>query len=260
MHAKIDLTDVTFLFAVRIDSVERVENIRAVVTYLSRCCDTTILLMEADAERSGLLAQYLPDSVDALFTEDHDETFNKVKSVNKLVRKVQTPYVAVWDADVIVQPAQLYRSVKQLRTKQVAFSYPYDGRFLDTGIQNRIAFINSYDIRFLEKRSDKMRLPYTSNACGGAFFAHRETYIVAGLENENLKGWGPDDGERLTRWRTLQLKIGRVKGPMFHLSHPRGMNSQFRSEDHKDSFYGEIERIKQMSKSELIQEIRTWGS
>lgn len=257
MNEKFNLSDVSFLFAVRIESPERLENIRIVIAYLLRYFKTPICIVEADSRESGLREQCPSESVEFTFIEDNDPVFHKTKYVNWLARQVKTPFVAVWDADVIVHPIQIQTSTLRLRNATVDFIFPYDGRFLDTGIRNRIAFINSYDIRFLEKRSDKMRLPYTANACGGGFFANREAYIKAGMENEMIYGWGPDDVDRLNRWRTLQMRVGRVKGPMFHLSHPRP-HSDFKSEIEKIALFNEIERIKRMTVAELEQEIQTW--
>lgn len=204
--------------------------------------------------------QGLSDSVNFIFMEDHDHIFHKTKYVNRLVKTVKTPFIAVWDADVVVNWVQVQASVMKLRHEAADFIFPYDGRFLETGFVYRNTFINSYNIKFLEDRSHRMAVPYTLNACGGGFFASREAYVMAGMENENLRGWGPEDIERLNRWLILQMRIWRTKGPMFHLSHPRGINSAFRSAENKIAFYGELERIRSMSKPELQQEIRNWNS
>ena len=78
------------------------------------------------------------------------------------------------------------------------------------------------------------------------------------MENEKFYGWGPEDGERLKRWKILEMRLMRVKGPMFHLFHPRGINSMFKSEQSRTELLGELERIGGMTKRELEQEISTW--
>ena len=72
---------------------------------------------------------------------------------------------------------------------------------------------------------------YPPNPVGGAFFANREAYIKSGIEREQFYGWGMEDGERFSRWTIQQQTMDRVDGPLFHLSHARGVNSSISSMD-----------------------------
>lgn len=58
-----------------------------------------------------------------------------------------------------------------------------------------------------------------------------ESYKNAGMENEDFYGWGLEDGERFYRMYSLGYKIRRVQGPLFHLTHSRGINSMFQNPD-----------------------------
>jgi predicted glycosyltransferase involved in capsule biosynthesis len=83
----------------------------------------------------------------------------------------------------------------------------------------------------LEQNVKKMKEMYPPNPLGGAFLANLKAYKESGLENENFYGWGLEDGERYYRWENLGYKIQRVPGPLFHLSHGRGINSTFHNGD-----------------------------
>ena len=101
--------------------------------------------------------------------------------------------------------------------------FPYDGRFifLNEAMSDRIR----KDVSVLEKvdaTSIGMR-----PSVGGAFLVNRVAYLRAGGENEVFYGWGPEDAERVKRLEILELPIARVKGPLYHLHHPRGINSGF---------------------------------
>jgi hypothetical protein len=90
---------------------------------------------------------------------------------------------------------------------------------------------------------------------GGAMFVNRASYIKAGMENEKFYGWGSEDFERYYRWQTLGLKIHRGKGPLFHLTHSRGGNSDYRSMEqfiHSDK---ELAKTRFSSKEELLHDI-----
>lgn len=57
MAVKIALTDVTFMIPVRIDTLERLENILAVTNFILSHCDTNILVVESDKWNSGIKKQ-----------------------------------------------------------------------------------------------------------------------------------------------------------------------------------------------------------
>ncbi|AEI47387.1 galactosyltransferase-related protein [Runella slithyformis] len=260
MASKIDLTDITFLIPLRIDSLERLENIIVCTSFLLKYFKTNIVICEADNENTGLLRKALSPEIRTFFVKDSNPSFHRTYYINELVRISTTPFVAIWDTDVLVEPEQIAVSVDSLRKNIYDFIYPYDGRFIDTGVVYRRLFIDRLDINVLKSNTLDMEAPYTHNACGGGFIARREAYVQAGMENENFTSWGPEDGERLKRWRTLEMRIGWVKGEMFHLYHSRGINSRFKSDKEKKRLIIEADRIGDMSKKELEEEVLKWNN
>ena len=141
-----------------------------------------------------------------------------------MVRSVEVPYVSVWDVDVVAQPSQIVKAVELLR-QGTDFVYPYEKYFLDTSAVLRREYLKHGDLKVLQDYWRFMTEMYPPNPGGGAFLANRESYIRSGLENENFYGWGIEDGERFARWKNMGFTIERIEGPIFHLSHPRGINS-----------------------------------
>lgn len=86
---------------------------------------------------------------------------------------------------------------------------------------------------------------------GGAVFADRVKYINAGMENEKHYGWGNEDYDRFYRFVGLNYKIQRVNVPLFHLCHPRGINSQYRSKMFEQISTDEKNKIENCSKEEI---------
>lgn len=129
------------------------------------------------------------------------------------------------DTDVIAPVKQVTDSVKLLRDGQVDFVYPYDSRFLDTSDIIRNIYLDTGDISILETNFRRMKSMYTPNPVGGAFFCNLQSYMNSGLENEKFYGWGVEDGERFIRWKNLGCKIQRIEGILYHLTHPKGLNS-----------------------------------
>lgn len=258
MKEKINLQDVTFLIPLRIDSLERIENITAVTSFLLKNFKTNIFICEADKDNSGILKQCLNSEIKIFFVRDSRKSFHRTYYINELVRVCSTEFIAIWDADVVVDTTQITVCIDSLRKDVYDFIYPYDGAFMDTGVIYRRIFVDSLNFNVLRENSANMGMPYTDNFCGGGFFARREYYIKVGMENENFSSWGPEDGERLKRWRILQTRIGWVKGKMFHLYHSRGINSRFKSEKERKKLLTEADRIGNMSREELEKEIINW--
>ncbi|WP_372905392.1 galactosyltransferase-related protein [Rhodohalobacter sp.] len=205
-----------------------------------------------------MIKTYLSDHIHYRFIEDFDPIFHRTKYINELVRDSETPYVAIWDTDVIIPPQQISSSVNRLRKKEAHFIFPYQYYFLETSKIIREKFIQTGDVSILKKNEGKMKKLYTPNPLGGAFFCNKKTYIKIGMENENFYGWGREDGERVVRAKIFGHGFAHVEGPLFHLTHDRGINSKFHSSRQDDIKMSEVFRIYSMSKDELKEEVKNW--
>ena len=254
-----DLLDMTFIVPVRIDSVVRLENLIMSVEFLVSHYQTHIHILEAARYSNQLIRRLLPDpSVEYCFQQDKDPVFHRTRWLNQMLLKVKTPLVCVWDADILMNPIQLVEAADQVRSGQFDMAYPYDGDFLDTSDILRAYYWEHRDLSFLERHRGKMNSLYTVKdvlgAVGGAFVANTEKYISVGMENEDFYGWGLEDGERYYRWLSFGCRIYRSTGCLFHLSHPRDMNGQFRSQEHHQKAVYDMNRVVDYSYSQLVSE------
>lgn len=248
---KIDLEDVTFLIPVRIDSVARLENLVMVTEYLLKNFKTKLLVLEASSYQNGLLKKLLGNRVRYLFVEDKDPVFYRTKYLNIMTEEADTSFVGIWDSDVLVPKVQILEAISCLR-EGVEVAFPYDGVFRDTTDVIRECYFKNRKMGFLLRNKDKMPKIYGENANGGAILVDKASYILAGKENEEYYGWGPEDYDRYERWQTLGFKIYRSQGCLFHLTHPRGLNSLFRSEKQFERTNRELFKTKESSKSEIL--------
>ncbi len=255
---RINLNDVTFLFRLKLDSMDRLENLLMVIEFIDKHFDTNIQVMETAPFDNHILKKLLPKHISINVIEDYDPIYHYTKYMNRMVKNCQTPIVAVWEADVIVPIEQITASVDWIRQEKADFVSPYKEKALDTTRILREIFFKTRDIDILHDNHGKMIELYSPNPVGGGFFADREAYIQAGKENEAFYGWGREDGERIIRWKILGYKYKRVSGPLFHLSHDRGINSRFHSPRQDDMKTSEVFRIYAMSKNELNDEIKGW--
>lgn len=251
---KTDLNDLTFLIPIRIDSMIRLENALAVITYLRRRFNTRIMVLEANRYNSKILQKLLPKDVEYYFIEDKDPVFYRTYYLNWMTSKVQTDYLAIWDADIIIPPNQILDAITQLRIRQADIAFPYSGIFLDASEIIRMLFITTQRLSVLTRNKDKMKPLYSSpNMKGGAILVNVEKYKKAGMENERFYGWGPEDFERYERWFTLGYKIYRTEGCLYHLSHPRDMNGKYNSRQQmKDTSY-ELSVTRSSSAEEILE-------
>lgn len=255
---KTDLTDVTFIIPLRIDTVNRLENTLVIVDFLLENFNSRVSILEASHRDTGLLCKLLPEVVDYRYMEDSDAIFHRTKYINILARICETPFISLWDTDVIIPTGQINETMKLLRDGNVDFVTPFQDKFLDTSDILRDLYIQTRDLGILEKHQGKMKGLYNPNPVGGVFFADRQSYADAGMENEKFYGWGREDGDRANRWKILGYRHQHVNGPLFHLSHERGVNSSFHSPIQNDIKTAELQKSLVMSKKELKREIKSW--
>lgn len=232
---KIDLKDVTFLILIRTDSIQRLENVLTVLTLLSKYFKTKIILREASSYDNRILSCLLQRNklIDYFFVEDKDPVLHKTRHFNEMIERVQSPYIAIWDADIIPDKKTILNSVSQLRNNDISLSYPYNGFCYDISGIIREMFLSKKDIRFLYRHKNKMNLLHKHSLVGGAVFMKKSHFYLVGLENERHYGWGNDDFDRYFRFEMLDLGIHRENVDLFHLSHPRNNNSFFTSDIHE---------------------------
>lgn len=224
------LNDVAFLLLAKFDSYVRLENALAVSEYISDRLKGNIRFMEVGNRSSSIFPKLMPVGVKYEFVQDDDNVLHRTWYINRMLDGVKEKYVAIWDVDVIIPENQVYEAVNALKQGS-DFSYPYEYDFLETSVEIRKMFLENKDPQTLIKCRDFMNRLYTPNPVGGVFFANLQSYMDCGKENVDFYGWGIEDGERYMRWLSQGKSISRVKGPLFHLTHPRGPNSTMPNSD-----------------------------
>lgn len=255
---KYDLKDTTFIIPIRIDTIDRLENLHFTISHLLKNFSTNILIWEADVRSKVKLLKKLPKDVNLIFNVDYDRIFYRTKFINKAVLSVDKPYIAIWDADVIASSMQIITAVELLRDNKADFVYPYTDRMLNVPSYVKNIFADKPQIPILDNFNQAYYEMYGPKCVGGGFIANREKYIEAGMENENFYGWGIEDGERIRRWLKLDYKIERVEGVLYHFDHSRGVNSIMHNIDQSSIKLRELNRMNVISKDLLKSEVKSW--
>lgn len=238
---KLDLRDTTFVIPYHRDSKDREENLQCVLKYMCENFDTKIIVIEEDKKSThpiGMIAIY------KFISQKIDGIFYRTKTINAGIKLVATPYFCILDTDVIIPPQQ-YHSAQAMLIVGSDVVYPYGGHFIDI------------DRSYIKDGIIKPAVSFAAESVGGAVLMKTAIYWEAGLENENIIGWGFEDAERYARLKTLGYKIDRVAGDCYHITHERGINSS--NKNPYDAANGkEYERIKEMSHDELVRTTDEW--
>lgn len=248
---KTDLKDITFLFLIKIDSIERLENILTVIRTLQKYFITNIEVLEVNVHYNKLLKTILPKNIKYTFIEEKDPILYKTKYLNMMSRKVSTPYMSIWDVDIAIEKKTICDAISHLRNG-TDIAYPYNGYCYEISNILRSIYIQNPNIKFLYKNINKMELLYPYRLTGGAVMMNTERYFKAGKENENHYGWGNEDYDRYYRFVNLEYNIYRVNAPLFHLNHPRGINSYFPSSRFAQISSFEREKFENSHKNEIL--------
>ncbi len=204
---KIDLNDVTFTIPVFFDHSDRKQNLDLSVCILQTNFETNITI----GEQGGTKFEYMSK----WFKYIHFDFpyFHRTKMLNDMATAANTPYLANWDADVIIPPFQIYLTVEKLR-KGKDMVFPYDGRFARLPRKEWFKPIEKIlDIGAIGDTEPKGKRgrPVPEGSVGGAVFFNKESFIDGGMENENMISFGPEDGERNDRFAILGFDKDRVE-------------------------------------------------
>jgi hypothetical protein len=114
------------------------------------------------------------------------------------------------------------------------------------------------DLDVLTKYPQPRSLMCGYHSVGGAFLVDIERYRIRGWENENFIGWGPEDSERYARLEILGKKPLKVDAELYHLHHPRGINSGSIEPMLAFSTKKEYAKVCSMSPDQLREYVSQW--
>ena len=115
---KFRLSDVAFLIPIRLDSMDRLVNIISSVSFLKEHFITNIYILEADRFNNGVIESQLGSLSKYTFVRDYDTIFYRTKYINQLVSLSEEPIIVIWDADIILNPKQIYNAARNIRNNK----------------------------------------------------------------------------------------------------------------------------------------------
>lgn len=257
-NKKIDLSDVCFTIPVRYDHEDRKENLDLCIAILRKNFDCEIIVHEQGEESPHFEYLISEGRVDKYSFASHGGLFHRTKMLNDMARQTEKPIIFNWDADVIIAPFQILEAVNLIRLG-ADMVYPYKWAFARMPRLQWFVKIRDYeDIGMVGSTKFNGMNSSDVTSYGGAVAFNKASFIEGGMENENFISFGPEDSERLVRFRILNYTIQRTRGGcLYHLDHFVGPDSSKKNK-HFDHNHAEYDRIEMMSKDELRDYVKTW--
>lgn len=249
-----DLGDVTVVLPFRIDSEEREKNLHTLLRYYTQHTNLRFILLEADSKQYIKNFNYTNCTYE--FIIDDDPIFYHTFYRNQLIKKAETPIIIVWDIDILVPLEQLYRAAHEIRYNYIDLCYPYNSVCYNLTREQTLDLKYGDELTQLVANENQYKTMFGKLTVGGVFFINKDKYMEVGLENENFKGWGPEDMERLKRLTILGFSVKRTHGVIFHLWHPRIQCSIYRSDDHEIEGRQKFLEICKKQRGDLLKRIR----
>ena len=251
---RFDLSDVTFVIPVYVETADRARNLDIVLRFLAKHFATKVIVCE-DVKDGAPKA---PERLDALdyrrlvVTENDSPYFHKTWMINHALAVSASEINVVYDSDVVVLPVQCALARDRIAGGANAV-FAYNGTVIDVAEAHIAPFAESLDITALDPLADGNTVPGIA-AHGGALFITRRAVAESGGFNENIVGWGLEDREMVERLVKLGIVVERIEGALFHLRHQRTANS---NETHPfwDANRRELEAMRAMTRAELADAV-----
>ncbi len=259
----IDLSDLTFVSPVCVDSPDRLENIEAVVAFLgAHCVNHRFIIVEsAPVATLGHLAR--EPGVRHVHV-GRGGAFHRTRLLNEGMRDhAATRFVASYDADVFAHPDALDAAMRGLRDHGGAAA-PFNGSFIDVRGAARSQLIEARGARAVWSATAKMAgaadiVCVNPNSVGGVIIFERRAFIACGGYNENFVSWGWEDNELFARCAKLGVPWRRIpEYPLLHLAHWRGPDSGTRNPYFRGNVR-EYRRIARMTPEALRATVEAGG-
>ena len=151
---------------------------------------------------------------------------------------------------------QVLKAYNLLQENAVDFIYPYDGLVVNIVRATLDSEITNFNMDPAGLNPERYQ-NFGRNSMGGALFWNKKSFIEGGMENEKFVSWGCEDWERFHRFTKLGYRVGRVKGPLYHISHSRTQESNETNPFYQQNLV-EFQKVDKMNKDVLKEYVKTW--
>lgn len=247
----VELTNCTFAIPVRIDSKDRLENIRICVEYLTTNFNTNIIIIENDKVSNLEKEKFIKYSgVKYIFQQDENNNFHRTKILNDILAITTTKVWFNYDCDAIL-PIQSYKETvdKILEGKVCVIPYKKSVYRIDKDIEMK--FLRTLNLSDITTKKIKYQKCF-----GLAIALDTNFYKSIGGENESAIDWGFDDLIRKEVIEKLGYEVVRLNYDSYHLEHKITVHSGGNNPNFNNN-RKEFNKISEMNLEELKKTLNT---
>lgn len=248
------INNCSLIIPTRIDSNDRIRNLNISTSYLKKYYEPENIIIVEEDSTPKINSKHL-------FIESKSNLFYKTRCINIGVSNIKTKYFAIYDTDVLLKENQIFET-QTLLEQGYEIVYPYDGRFLNVPKEDISDIERNLSVENLNDKNYQlglgMHITPTRESFGGCVFFNKESFIKGGMANQNMISYGPEDIEFYVRFTKLGFKYKRVNGPIYHLTHQRGLNSG-EAHPYASQNHNEFNKIMNISKEDLENYIKSWN-
>ena len=226
----IDLLQTTFIIPIKIEHPDRYRNAKICLEYLNHNFKTNVFIYEVsdDGETrldfiGGLKNLNLEHQI-----QKSDGVFHRTKYLNIMLDRVKTPVVSNYDIDVILDVSNYKECQDSIIKGDADVLYPYNYGVSQFRVYESFdyeGFWKSNLSTVFIKRSNSIDTYYSE--CGHCIFFNTEIYKKYGGENEGFISYGPEDRERMERFKKLGVSVKwKPYDFVYHFEHYRGKDSE----------------------------------
>ena len=224
----INLENTTFIIPIRIEHSDRYRNAKSVLGFLNANVLTNVFIFETSANGESaldFLSEFKNLKIKTWNIIDED-AFHRTKYLNIMLDSVDTSVVVNYDIDVILDPKNMLECQNMIMNgTDVIFPYELGmGQFqVDGGFDHDEFRSNGHAMDIINSTSQKL---LNLSECGHCIFFNTALYRGFGGENENFISYGPEDKERMERFKRITSNlIWRPGERVYHFEHHRGSDS-----------------------------------
>ena len=239
-----------------IDTEDRRENLDLVIKYLLNYFNTNIIIKECDDSQKYYNTCFIAETqARYVFERKTKDYFHRTKLLNDLIDLSTTNFIFNYDADVLLPIESYVKTIEMLRSGYDLI-YPYT-KSLNKGPLSSQVMVDRHkeSFKIFKEKLDITLLddnPVHDAMYGFCCGLNRISYINGFKENENFRGYCPDDYERQMRFEKLRMKIGRIEGRVYHIEHLR-TEKYFGDEPNSLANHELFEHLKILNKDQLVE-------
>lgn len=243
----IDLSDLTFIIPLGIETDHRLRNFLLTSDYLLKTCpDSSFIIHEIGPVNH--IDNINSNNLKKIYTPSNkiEDRFHKTWCINRCLEQTKTKICCIYDVDVLLELNNISKSV-ELIENGFDMVLPYGFGLYQKQILNFEECLNFKKcFNFFELKT----INYNNSFYGHVQFFNTNSYVESGGENEEMIGYGPEDQEKLYKMQELDYKVSYLDNCyVWHIEHTRANPTPWFSAVH-DNNVKIFDKIKNMNKTD----------